>query len=69
MKNTILEIGKSVPRIDACTKVTGREKYAADHYGRDLLWAGVKRAGIPHGKVKDIHMDDALRIPGVDGDR
>lgn len=65
MKNTHFEIGKSIPRIDACTKVTGREKYAADYYGHDLLWAGVKRAGIPHGKVKHIYMDDALRTPGV----
>ena len=58
-------IGKSFPRRDAGSKVTGQEKYAVDYYGPDLIWAGVKRAGISHGRLKKITVDSALTIPGV----
>ncbi len=59
------EIGKSVVRKDAFTKVAGKEKYAADFYGDNLLWAGVKRAGIAHGKIKKIIIGKALALKGV----
>ncbi|RJR32803.1 MAG: xanthine dehydrogenase family protein molybdopterin-binding subunit [Desulfobacteraceae bacterium] len=65
MKNTILEIGKSVPRADAYCKVTGRERYAADHYCAGMLWAGVKRAGVPHARIKSIQVEKAGQVPGV----
>jgi CO/xanthine dehydrogenase Mo-binding subunit len=65
MKNHILEIGKSVPRADAYDKVTGRERYAADFYGPGMLWAGVKRAGVPHARIRTIHVDRAREVPGV----
>ncbi len=59
------QIGESIPRRDAPDKVTGRALYAADHYGAGLLWAGAKRAGIPHGRIKAIHVENAMAIPGV----
>jgi CO/xanthine dehydrogenase Mo-binding subunit len=65
MNKKALEIGKIVPRMDAYGKVTGQEKYAADYYGENLVWAGVKRAGIPHGRIKSIHIDEARALPGV----
>lgn len=65
MNKKALEIGKTVPRMDAYGKVTGQEKYAADYYGENLVWAGVKRAGIPHGRIKSIHIDEARALPGV----
>ncbi len=58
-------IGVSVPRLDAPDKVTGREKYAADHYGTDYLWAGAKRAGVPHARVTNVDAEFAKRLPGV----
>ena len=58
-------IGKSIPRADALTKVTGKEKYAADYYSADMLWAGVKRAGIPHGFLKNIDIAEASSLPGI----
>jgi CO/xanthine dehydrogenase Mo-binding subunit len=58
-------IGKTIPRQDAFAKVAGREKYSADYYEGDFLWAGVKRAGIPHARLKDIHAEKARNIPGV----
>jgi CO/xanthine dehydrogenase Mo-binding subunit len=60
-----LSIGTSVPRADAREKVTGRTKYAADYYGENLLWAGVKRAGVPHARVRIIDIAAASRLPGV----
>jgi CO/xanthine dehydrogenase Mo-binding subunit len=50
------QIGASLPRIDALTKVTGREKYAPDYYAQQFLWAGVKRAGVPSGLLKAVDM-------------
>ncbi len=60
-----LSIGTSVPRADAHDKVTGREKYAADFYGEGFLWAGVKRAGVPHAVLGEIRTDTAKKVPGV----
>ncbi|MCX8021197.1 MAG: xanthine dehydrogenase family protein molybdopterin-binding subunit [Syntrophorhabdaceae bacterium] len=64
-KEKYIKIGESVPRFDAYTKVTGEEKYAVDLYGKGFLWAGVKRAGIPHGILKEIHIEKAVQSPGV----
>lgn len=65
MNNTSEKIGKTIPRFDAVTKVIGQEKYAADYYSDDFLWAGVKRAGVPHARMKSIHAEKAGEIPGV----
>ena len=65
MKDTPLEIGRAAPRFDAYAKLTGKEKYASDFYAPDMLWAGVKRAGVPHARIRWIKTDDAIRIPGV----
>jgi len=61
----MLEVGVPVPRCDARAKVTGEEKYAIDHYADDLLWAGVKRAGIPHGRLVGVDVASARQLPGV----
>lgn len=60
-----LAIGSSVPRVDAFDKVTGRQIFAADYYSPDMLWAGVKRAGIPHGRVEYLHVERAASLAGV----
>lgn len=58
-------IGSATPRADAEAKTTGAEKYAADHYGGPMLWAGVRRAGIPHGLIRRLNTEKAERLPGV----
>ena len=60
-----LAVGKSVPRMDGFAKATGRERYAADYYGDDLLWAGVRRAGVPHGVLKAVHCNEARQLHGI----
>jgi CO/xanthine dehydrogenase Mo-binding subunit len=61
----VYQIGEAMPRPDAFTKVTGSERFAADHYGENLLWAGVKRAGVPHARIRSIDTEVALQVPGV----
>lgn len=61
----ILKIGKATPRPDARNKVTGEEKYAADYYGQNLVWAGARRAGVPHARIKNINIESARSLPGV----
>jgi CO/xanthine dehydrogenase Mo-binding subunit len=61
----ILKIGKAIPRPDAWSKVQGQEKYAADYYGDDLVWAGAKRAGVSHAHIRSIHTGSARKVPGV----
>jgi CO/xanthine dehydrogenase Mo-binding subunit len=65
MKTYPLEVGRSIPRVDAYTKVTGEEKYASDFRCPGLLFAGVKRAGAAHARIKAIHTEEARRVPGV----
>lgn len=57
--------GRTMPRADAHTKVTGSERYAADCYGSNFLWAGVKRAGVASGRLRAIHASAVGKLPGV----
>jgi len=65
LRKELPAVGCAVPRFDAQAKVTGVEKYAIDHYLENLLWAGAKRAGIPHGRIRDIDTSVAAALPGV----
>lgn len=59
------EIGRSAPRADAFTKVTGAERFAADYYPENHLWLGVKRAAFPHARIRGIDVSAAASLPGV----
>lgn len=61
----IPEIGKPFSRPDAAAKVTGAEKYATDYYGDNLLWAGVCRSDIAHGRIRNVDTSAAVGLPGV----
>ncbi len=65
MNAYIPEIGKPVPRADAVAKATGAEKYAVDHYGDNIVWAGVRRAGVAHGRIRHLDTSVASLLPGV----
>lgn len=58
-------VGKSVKRIDAPDKVTGRAKYTEDLLADGALLAGVLHSTIAHGTVKKIDTETAEKIPGV----
>lgn len=61
----VQEIGCIAPRLDAYTKVTGAENFAADFYPEGLLWAGVKRSEQAHARIMAIDTAEAVAIPGV----
>lgn len=58
-------IGEELPRTDAYTKVCGAEPFAVDGYPENLLWSGVKRAGVPHARLLGVAADRALALAGV----
>jgi CO/xanthine dehydrogenase Mo-binding subunit len=61
----MLEIGQAAPRADARAKATGEERYAIDYYPPNLLWAGAKRAGVPHARLLGVDVRAAQALPGV----
>ena len=65
MGDRVYQIGENMPKPDAATKVVGSERFAADCYGEDLLWAGAKMAGIPHARIVAIDTEAARRVAGV----
>ncbi|MBM2822090.1 MAG: xanthine dehydrogenase, molybdenum binding subunit apoprotein, partial [Thermoleophilia bacterium] len=58
-------IGVARPRIDAPDKVTGATRFAADGYVHGLLHARLVLSTEAHARIRAIHRDDALAVPGV----
>ena len=58
-------VGKSMIRVDAYEKATGRAKYTDDLCDRSALVAKILHAAIAHGFVKSIDTSEAEQIPGV----
>lgn len=58
-------VGKSVVRVDAFDKATGRAKYTDDLCDKNALIIVVVRSTIAHGYVKSIDISEAEKIPGV----
>ncbi|MDL2217781.1 xanthine dehydrogenase molybdenum-binding subunit XdhA [Christensenellaceae bacterium OttesenSCG-928-M15] len=58
-------VGKSVPRVDAYDKVTGRAKYTDDMVDKSALIAKVLHAKIANGIVKRMDVERAMAVPGV----
>ena len=58
-------VGKSITRVDAYDKATGRAKYVADLCDRSALVAKICHSTIAHGYVKSIDTSAAEAVPGV----
>lgn len=58
-------VGKAIDRVDAWEKVTGQAKYTADLMPQNLLVAKVVHSTIANGRVKNFHLEEALKVPGV----
>ncbi len=65
MKEREQIVGKSVPRVDAFEKVTGRAKYTADLCGGKTYVAKILHSSIAHGRVLSIDTSEAEKIKGV----
>lgn len=61
MKN----VGKSVARLDAYDKVTGRAKYTDDLCDKNALILKIVHSTIAHGYVTSIDVSEAEAVPGV----
>jgi len=58
-------IGKLQVRPDAVEKVTGGAKFTDDLSFEGMLYARVKRAGVPHAFLRWIDVSKARQLPGV----
>ena len=58
-------IGQIVARPDAEEKVTGQAKFSDDLKFDGMLYAAVKRCGIPHGFLRKLDISKAKALPGV----
>ncbi|HUM83145.1 MAG TPA: xanthine dehydrogenase molybdenum-binding subunit XdhA [Lachnospiraceae bacterium] len=58
-------IGKSLPRVDALDKATGRTKYTDDLCDRGALIAKIVHSDKAHAYVKSVDIKEALKVPGV----
>ncbi|MGB2955996.1 MAG: xanthine dehydrogenase family protein molybdopterin-binding subunit [Anaerolineales bacterium] len=63
--SNINSIGKSIHRIDALDKVTGKAVYSGDLNRPDQLQMKILFAGRPHAVVKSIKIQQALKLDGV----
>jgi xanthine dehydrogenase molybdenum-binding subunit len=59
-------VGKSVQRLDAVAKVTGKARYSEDFQQRDLLVGKVLRSPHAHARVLRMDVSKALALPGVE---
>ncbi|MGA2461964.1 MAG: xanthine dehydrogenase family protein molybdopterin-binding subunit [Candidatus Bathyarchaeia archaeon] len=64
-KEKYVTIGKSVPRIDALEKVTGRAMYIDDLKFSDVLYGKILRSPHAHAKIKRIDTSKAEALLGV----
>lgn len=60
-----MAVGKSIPRVDAYDKVTGRAMFTDDRILDRCLVAKVLHAGIGNGRVVRMDLSKALAVPGV----
>lgn len=58
-------VGKSMPRVDAYDKVTGRTKYTDDFCDKSAYIARILHSTIAHGKVLSMDISEAEKVPGV----
>jgi CO/xanthine dehydrogenase Mo-binding subunit len=59
------QIGRSVPRLEAREKVSGRAEYTHLLRLPGMLHAKIFRSTVPHGRIKSIDTTAAKKIPGV----
>src|SRR5947207_8475680 len=59
------QIGRSLPRLEARDKVTGRAEYTHTMQLPGMLHAKIFRSTVAHGRIKSIDTSAAKRTPGV----
>ena len=59
-------VGKSVSKVDAIAKVTGKAKYTDDFSERDMLVGKILHSPYAHAIIKTIDVNLARALPGVE---
>jgi CO/xanthine dehydrogenase Mo-binding subunit len=59
------QIGRSVPRLEAREKVTGRVEYAHLLRIPGMLHGKIFRSTVAHGRIKSVDVSEARKMPGV----
>jgi len=58
-------VGRSLPRVDAADKATGKAKYTGDYHFQYMLYGRILGSTVAHGKIKRIDTSRAEALPGV----
>ena len=61
------QIGRSLPRLEAKAKVSGRAEYTHTMRVPGMLTCKLFRSTVPHGRIKSIDVSAARALPGVFG--
>src|SRR2546427_12020515 len=59
------QVGRSLPRIEAREKVTGRAEYTHTMRLPGMLHAKIVRSTVAHGRIRSIDTSAARSMPGV----
>jgi CO/xanthine dehydrogenase Mo-binding subunit len=59
------QVGRSLPRLEAREKVTGRAEYTHLMRLPGMLHAKIFRSTVAHGRIKSVDINAAQKIPGV----
>lgn len=65
-KNLGAQVGRSVPRLEAISKVTGRAEYVHNLRLPGMLTGKIVRSTVAHGRILNVDISEALKVPGVD---
>jgi CO/xanthine dehydrogenase Mo-binding subunit len=58
-------VGRSVARVDALEKVTGKAKFVGDIAVPGMLYGKILRSTFPHARIRSIDASQAETLPGV----
>ena len=59
------QIGRSLPRLEARDKVTGRTEYVHNLRLPGMLYGKIFRSTVAHGRIKSVDVSAARALPGV----
>src|SRR5229473_1603287 len=59
------QVGRSLPRLEARAKVTGRAEYVHGMRLPGMLYGKIFRSTVAHGRIKRIDTSAAKQVPGV----
>lgn len=65
MSKNFTQVGRSVPRLDAPSKVKGEAIYTDDMVLPRMAYGKIKRSPYAHALIKSINYSKALKMPGV----